>query len=78
MLIQASQWSQSSHFTISVGNNLAVPGPGTSTQQPSRRWAVAHIHACLCGTQFPELRSWSLRTTLMLRNVSLFSVRGRV
>ena len=38
MLLQASQWSQSSHFTISVGNNLAVPGPGTSTQQPSRRW----------------------------------------
>ena len=37
MLLQASQWSQSSHFTISVGNNLAVPGPGTSTQQPSRR-----------------------------------------
>ena len=23
---QASQWSQSSNFTISVGNNLAVPG----------------------------------------------------
>ena len=45
MLIQASQWSQSSHFTISVGNNLAVPGPGTSTQQPSRRWAATHIIA---------------------------------
>ena len=72
MLMQASQWSQSSHFTISVGNNLAVPGPGTSTQQPSRRWVSLEPSFLNCGLRRyrPLIR--------MLRNVSLFSVRGRV
>ena len=72
MLMQASQWSQSSHFTISVGNNLAVPGPGTSTQQPSRRWVSLESYFLNYGLRRyrPLIR--------MLRNVSLFSVRGRV
>ena len=72
MLMQASQWSQSSHFTISVGNNLAVPGPGTSTQQPSRRWVSLEPYFLNYG-----LRRYR-QLIRMLRNVSLFSVRGRV